>query len=62
MAYFQQYTNTKDGLTAIVTDGNHVHPFRAILKDIDADETVSVIFGSLATCYDKATQFVGEEN
>jgi len=52
------YTNEIDGLEAIVTEGNGKYPFRAILRDADADVTVMVVFGSLESCTRKANSFV----
>jgi hypothetical protein len=51
------YTNLEAGIEAIVTEGNEKYPFRAILRDTDADATVSVIFGSLEVCTAKAKAF-----
>jgi hypothetical protein len=34
----------EDGLEALIMDGNDKHNYRTVLRDIDANETVSVIF------------------
>jgi hypothetical protein len=51
------YINEEFGIEAIIADGNNVHPCRVILRDTDADATVSVFFGSFEACHAKAVDF-----
>ena len=38
------YTNADDGIEAIIADGNDKFAYRVILRDIDADATIQVIY------------------
>ena len=44
MEIIKTYENSEDGLASIVATGNERHAYRAIHRDTDANETVSVGF------------------
>lgn len=55
----QTFTNEELGIEAVVMDADSkLGPFKVVCRDTDADETISVIFGSWITVFEKAKEFV----
>lgn len=54
----EKFENAEFGIEAVIMDGNENHPYRAVLRDVDADKTVSVIFGSYEQVLKVAKDFV----
>ena len=38
------YTNTDDGIEAIIADGNDKFAYRVILRDTDADASIQIMY------------------
>jgi len=58
MTNYFTYTNNNDGLEAIVATGNDRHDYRVIMNDIDAEETVQMLFvDSIESAHKAAKEF-----
>jgi hypothetical protein len=44
MEIFAIYRNIEDGIEAIIKDGNAKYNYRVVVRDIDADETITIRF------------------
>lgn len=53
----ETFKNEEFGLEAIITAGNDKMPFRAVLRDTDANETLSVLFGDYEQVIKAAKEF-----
>ena len=56
------YRNEEDGLEDLVMDGNEKHNYRVVMRDSDADATVSVLFtDTYFTCMKTVREFLLED-
>lgn len=44
MEIIATYRNTDDGIEAIIMDGNDKFNYRVVVRDIDADKTITIRF------------------
>lgn len=60
MQTIETFTNIADGVESIVAYGNEKYQFRAIYRDLDAQETIAVDWSNDITALTaKARKFVG---
>ena len=60
MKTIETYRNIDDGVAAVIMDGNDRFKYRVVVRDIDADEIITIQFcNTYAQCVDFAkTLFV----